>query len=94
MRKALSPSAGEAARLAGRVGSGTFGRRPTSAPAMLAAGLLVVAVAVAAVVAGVDVLAAVPPEDPQPAAASAAPARTRTAADRVAAPVRPRSRTR
>jgi hypothetical protein len=92
VRKALSPSDGEAARLVGRVGSGTLGRRPTSAPAMLVAGLLVVAVAVAALVAAVDVLAVVPLEDPHPAAASAAPASTTTAADR-AASLLPRSRT-
>src|SRR4051794_16636893 len=75
VRKALSLVAGEAARLAGCVGSGTLGRRPTSAPAIFVAGLPVVA-AVAAVVAAVDVLAAVREEDPQPPAASAATAST------------------
>jgi hypothetical protein len=59
---------------------------------LLVAGLLVVAAAVEAVVAAaVDVLDPVPPEDPQPAPASAVPASTMTAAQR-AASVTSRSR--
>jgi hypothetical protein len=60
---------------------------------MPVAGLLVVALAVGAVAVAVDVLAAVPPEDPQPAAASVVSASTTTAADR-AASVMSRNRTR
>ena len=88
VRKALSLVAGEAARLVGPAAAGTFGRRPTSAPVML-----VFAEAVVAVPAARDVLDAVPPEDPQPAAATAVPASTMIAAQRAASGM-PRSRTR
>ena len=93
VRKALSPPAGGAARLVGWAAAGAVGRRPTSAPEMLDGGLLVVAVAVAAVLAPADVLDVAPPEDPQPAAANAMPAITMTATER-AGSVIPRSRTR
>jgi hypothetical protein len=96
VRKALSLVCGGTARLVGSVGSGAFGRRPTSAPAMLDVGVLVVGVlvvvAAAAVLAVAEVPEAVPPDDPQPATASPVPASATTAAQRTTE-ITPRSRT-
>jgi len=60
---------------------------------MPVAGLLVVAVALVAVLGAVDVLDPVPPEDPQPAPASAVHVKTMIAAQRAASAL-PLSRTR